>query len=94
MNYEKEKIFIEYITNLYSTDKSYESIGKIIKGVKSFLESDYQVSVKDIGHISERMLLNYLINHTLKMLYVGSLIILVLGTLVHERRKPLNLWRS
>lgn len=37
MNYEKEKIFIEYITNLYSTDKSYESIGKIIKGVKSFL---------------------------------------------------------
>lgn len=46
MNYEKEKIFIEYITNLYSTDKSYESIGKIIKGVKSFLESDYQVNRK------------------------------------------------
>lgn len=31
---------------MYSTDKSYESIGKIIKGVKSFLESDYQVSRK------------------------------------------------
>ena len=41
-----KKIFIEYVSHLYSTDKSYEVIGKTIKAVKLFLESDYQVNRK------------------------------------------------
>lgn len=41
-----KKIFIEYVSHLYSTDKSYEVIGKSIKAVKLFLESDYQVNRK------------------------------------------------
>ncbi len=41
-----KKIFIEYVSYLYSTDKSYEVIGKSIKAVKLFLESDYQVNRK------------------------------------------------
>ena len=32
-----KKIFIEYVSHLYSTDKSYEVIGKSIKAVKLFL---------------------------------------------------------
>ena len=89
-----KKIFIEYVSHLYSTDKSYEVIGKTIKAVKLFLESDYQVNRKGYKLISERMPLNYLISHTLKMLYVGSLIILVLDIHAHEKRNMLNLWRS
>lgn len=41
-----KKIFIEYVSHLYSTDKSYEIIGKSIKAVKLFLESEYQVNRK------------------------------------------------
>lgn len=46
MTEEKEKLFFRYVSHIYLTDKSYESIGKSIKAVKLFLESDCQTSRK------------------------------------------------
>lgn len=46
MNAEKEKIFLEYVSHLYSVGKSYENIGRNIKVIKDFLESDYSIDKK------------------------------------------------
>ena len=46
MTDEKLKKFIDYISYLYTTNKSYEVIGRSIKAVKDFLDSDNTVSKK------------------------------------------------
>ena len=46
MESEKEQTLIEYISYLYQTNRSYEVIGRHIRAVKEFLESDNPISVK------------------------------------------------
>ena len=84
-----KKIFIEYVSHLYSTDKSYEVIGKTIKAVKLFLESDYQVNRKGYkAYIRENAV------ELSDKPYIKDAIILVLDIHAHEKRNMLNLWRS
>ncbi len=44
MTDEKQTIFIKYVDYLYQTRKSYESIGRSIKAVRAYLESEYAIS--------------------------------------------------
>lgn len=44
MKKDKEQILIDYISFLYSTSKSYDMIGKSIKAVASFIQSDYTLN--------------------------------------------------
>ena len=46
MESEKEQTLIEYISYLYQTNRSYEVIGRHIRAVKEFLDSDNPISVK------------------------------------------------
>lgn len=42
----KQKIFVEHISFLYSTNYSYDKIGRHIKSVKEFLESDCSINTR------------------------------------------------
>lgn len=42
----KSKLFIDYISHLYTTNMSYEVIGRSIRVVKGFLDSEYPVNKK------------------------------------------------
>lgn len=44
MTEEKEKLFFRYVSHIYLTGKSYAVVGRSIKAVKDFLESEYPAS--------------------------------------------------
>lgn len=44
MNEEKQKVLIDYIQHLYNGRKSYDQIGRRIKAIKQFLDSQYPVN--------------------------------------------------